>query len=186
MKLIGLAAIWRLSPVMAAALVVAGMPLAIVGLALLQGTFGWRNPALYIGDPALAIAVGIAGAMIGQLPVELQRRIISLPLQATLVCLGWLLAGVSEWLSRWQADQRHQEVGAWRFILLSYHPSDIYHFALYGPLAAIVVMSLVIVLLSAFRRPALSTISCACVAVACVASWAYLAWLTGEMIKGNA
>lgn len=186
MHLRGLARIWQSGSLAAGCIVLVAMPCAVAVIALGQGTFSWLNPALFLGDPALAVVVMLGGLSLAALTSQQQAAITRPALQIGLVSAGWVLGVLSEWFGRWQADQRWQEIGVWHFIKLSYRVSDIYHFVLYGPLAAIVALSLIAIATRAIVQPSVVTITIAVSAVMLVALWGFLAWKTGEMMKAEA
>lgn len=185
MYLRGLARIWRVGPIMSGVAVIVAMPVTVAIIALLQGTFSWRNPALFIGDPALAGIVVLGGTALRCLTERQQRAVTNSALQLVLLACGWIFIALTEWFGRWQADQSWQQLGIWRFIALSYKPSDIYHFVLSGPLAAIVCLSLIAIVYQLVAQPSLAACPTVAVAIVLLAIWTFSAWKTGEMMKAE-
>ncbi|HET9411784.1 MAG TPA: hypothetical protein VFO38_02985 [Candidatus Saccharimonadales bacterium] len=174
-----------MGPIISGAVVIVAMPVAVAMIALLQGTFSWRNPALFIGDPALAGIVMLGGIALSCLTVRQQRAATNAALQLVLLACGWAFIALSEWLGRWQADQSWQQLGVRRFIALSYKPSDIYHFVLSGPLAAIVGLSLIAIVYRLATQPSLATCLAVAAATTLLVVWTFSAWKTGEMMKAE-
>lgn len=182
----GFAAIWNYGLWQTVAIFILVMPVAVGAIAWFQGTLGWRNPALWIADPfCLAPAAGVGLLALAMLPRHEQRTITSISMQVGLALFGWTLGTAQEWLGRWQGDKSWQQTGAWEFIKKSYAPSDVYHFALYGPLAAVLGMALVAAVRAAIVRTSIATIGMTAGIIIALAAWGYLSWLTGEMMKAG-
>lgn len=183
MQFRGLAAIWNVHPVWSGVVLVVVMPVTVSTIALTQRNFSWRNPALYLGDPALGVAAALGGNTLRHMAPNWQRALTNGWLQIGLLVAGWLLGAMAERLGRWQADQRWKQVGAWRFIGLAYRWSDRYHFVMFGVVAAVIAMGMIAVLCDAWLKATPSAVIVASAFMVFFLFWCFAAWKTGQMMK---
>lgn len=122
--------IWAYGPVMAAVLAIIAMPVIVSLLSLLGGTFSWRNYALYLGDPALAIGIGLGGYSLSKLAATYWFQ--EVQAMAILLTVGYTLCVLTEYLGRFKSGL------GWS----SYRVSDMYHALTFGPMFYWVMVSL--------------------------------------------
>lgn len=127
----GPAWILNLDPAQAGGIVLVAMPIAVSAMAVAQNTFGWGNPALFIADPGLAIFAVPAGVAALQSLPDGAYWFTGRKAQIILTLLAYGLAAGSEYGGRFRNGL------SWN----SYKPSDIYHFAMYAPMACVVAVS---------------------------------------------
>lgn len=104
----------------------------VVLLAYFQHTLNWNNPALYQGDIALAISIGLGGWALRNFTPHHVYWFERTGPQLVFLVVGIALGLILEWIQRFRVRG-----------LTGFMPSDAWHLLMFGPMAYWVVMSIV-------------------------------------------